>query len=320
MEKQLCTYALKEILEEHTDHSKTIRAKEIIDILEDLYDMKISRKKLYSSLRQLETLGNTIIYDPHSKGYKLENRPFSKGEVFILCNAVHASNFISQEISKALIDKLLKTLSKTDRNEYNDEVFKPNPKKVENNELMHNIEIASSAISKHKKMSFRYMHYNRDKELRPVSESVILIEPRYICYVDGRPYLIIEGGREPGFMHFRLDRICDAKVSSKNCILPFNRIDAYEYANNKLFMFAGKDVKVTIRCKKRVLDTMIDLFGRSIMLRDIDADHYEFSVTVNDNGIVFLAQQYLDVIEIISPFDVRNRVKQALIPAVTSYK
>lgn len=42
---------------------------------------------------------------------------------------------------------------------------------------------------------------------------------------------------------------------------------------NKLFMLAGKDVKVTIRCKKRVLDAMIDLFGRSIMLRDFDADH-----------------------------------------------
>ena len=291
-----------------------------MDMLENFYDMKISRKKLYSSLRQLEELGNTITYDPHSKGYKLESRLFSKGEVFILCNAVHASNFISQEISNTLINKLLKSLSKTDRNEYNDEVFKPNPKKIDNNELMHNIEIASTAISNNKKMSFRYMHYNGHKELKPVSESVILIEPRYICYVDGRPYLIIEGGREPGFMHFRLDRMCDAKVSSTNCILPFNRIDAYEYANNKLFMFAGKDVKVIIRCKKRVLDAMIDLFGRSIMLRDIDADHYEFSVTVNDNGIVFLAQQYLDVIEIISPSEIRDRVRKALIQTVTLYK
>lgn len=320
MEKQLCTYALKEILEEHTDHSKTIRAKQIMDILENFYDMKISRKKLYSSLRQLEELGNTITYDPHSKGYKLENRLFSKGEVFILCNAVHASNFISQEISNSLIGKLLKSLSKADRNEYNDEVFKPNPKKADNNELMHNIEIASTAISEHKKMSFRYMHYNSQKELKPVSESSILIEPRYICYVDGRPYLIIEGGREPGFMHFRLDRICDAKVSKTNCVLPFNRIDAYEYANNKLFMFAGKDVKVKIRCKKRILDTMIDLFGRSIILRDFDDDHYEFSVTVNDNGIIFLAQQYLDVIEIISPPDIRLRINKLFACAAALYK
>ncbi len=164
------------------------------------------------------------------------------------------------------------------------------------------------------------MHYNSHKELKPVSESVILIEPRYICYVDGRPYLIIEGGRESGFMHFRLDRICDAKVSSANCLLPFNRIDAYEYANNKLFMFAGKDVKVIIRCKKRVLDAMIDLFGRSIMLRDIDADHYEFSVTVNDNGIVFLAQQYLDVIEIMSPPEIRQRIIKSFASTVALYK
>ena len=46
MEKQLCTYALKEILEEHTDHSKTIRAKQIMDILEHVYDMRMQNFRL----------------------------------------------------------------------------------------------------------------------------------------------------------------------------------------------------------------------------------------------------------------------------------
>ena len=65
---------------------------------------------------------------------------------------------------------------------------------------------------------------------------------------------------------------------------------------------------------------MIDLFGRLIMLRNNDSDHYEFNVKVNDNGIVFLAQQYLDVIEIISPLEIRDRVRKALIHAVELYK
>ena len=56
------------------------------------------------------------------------------------------------------------------------------------------------------------------------------------------------------------------------------------------------------------------------MLRNNDSDHYEFNVKVNDNGIVFLAQQYLDVIEIISPLEIRDRVRKALIHAVELYK
>ena len=44
---------------------------------------------------------------------------------------------------------------------------------------------------------------------------------------------------------------------------------------------------------------MIDIFGKDIKIIEPDEDHYQFTVLVNENGIVFLAQQYLDAIEII---------------------
>ncbi|MBR4163882.1 MAG: DDE-type integrase/transposase/recombinase, partial [Solobacterium sp.] len=93
----------------------------------------------------------------------------------------------------------------------------------------------------------------------------------------------------PGYMHYRLDRICNARVTEEKCTIPYEQVDAYEYSGNKLFIFVGKMIRATIRCKKRILDAMIDIFGRDIKLTDLDDDHYQFSVTVSESGIVFLA-------------------------------
>lgn len=316
MEKQLCTYPLLEILVEHTDENHSIRSKVIMTILENKYDISIERHKLYSSIRQLNDRGYDIAFDKHTKGYKLRSREFTKSEVFTLCNAVHASNFICQKDSQILINKLIGTLSKWEREEFNDEVYKPNPKKTANASLMDNIEKASFAAHNNLKMSFKYMHYaptpNNGIQLQEKYPERVLIEPRYICFVDSRPYLIVQGGRIDGFMHYRLDRMTDGRVTEEKSTTPFNRIDAYEYANNKLFMYSGKEINVSIKFEKRILDAMVDIFGTELFLREPDSTHYQTSVTVNDNGIVFLAQQYIDAIEIVSPEEIRERIRNEI--------
>ena len=96
--------------------------------------------------------------------------------------------------------------------------------------------------------------------------------------------------------------------------------DAYAYANNKLFMFSGEMIKATIKCEKRILDSMVDIFGTDIILFTPDPEHYEFSVTVNRNGILFLGQQFLDAIEITYPEDIRNELQNRLKNACYAYE
>ena len=99
----------------------------------------------------------------------------------------------------------------------------------------------------------------------------------------------------------------------------FKMEDAYVYANNKLFMFSGEMIKATIKCERRILDSMVDIFGTDLILRTPDPDHYEFSVKVNRNGILFLGQQFLDVIEIMYPDDIRKELHKRLEIAVQNY-
>ncbi len=64
---------------------------------------------------------------------------------------------------------------------------------------------------------------------------------------------------------------------------------------------------------------MIDIFGKDIKIIEPDEDHYQFTVLVNENGIVFLAQQYLDAIEIIDPINIIDKVRYSLLLAKKYY-
>ena len=85
-------------------------------------------------------------------------------------------------------------------------------------------------------------------------------------------------------------------------------------------MFSGEMIKATIKCEKRILDSMVDIFGTDLILFTPDPDHCEFSVTVNRNGILFLGQQYLDAIEITYPEDIRKELQNRLKIAQDIYK
>ncbi len=84
-------------------------------------------------------------------------------------------------------------------------------------------------------------------------------------------------------------------------------------------MFSGEMIKATIRCEKRILDSMVDIFGTNLILFTPDQDHYEFTVTVNRNGILFLGQQFLDAIEITYPEDIREELRKRLDIAQQTY-
>lgn len=191
--------------------------------------------------------------------------------------------------------------------------------KTTNTELMHSIETAEEAINKGKKMSFYYLHYDKSLTLVRRDDKPTIIEPRYIVYQDARPYLIVTGRKESKITHYRIDKISTAKVLSEDSDPSFKTQDAYDYAKNKLFMFSGKMIKVHFRCKKRILDAMVDIFGTDLILIDRDPRYYEFTVEVNENGVLYLAQQFLDAIEIVSPADIRKQVRERLLAAYFLY-
>ena len=88
--------------------------------------------------------------------------------------------------------------------------------------------------------------------------------------------------------------------------------DAYRYAKNKLFMYSDEQLHVRLRCENRIMDQMIDIFGTEMKILKRDDESFITSVLVNKQGILFLAQQFMEAIEIIEPDNLRKTMKEQL--------
>ena len=320
-EKKQSNLLVLDILRENSDENHILSVKDIQALLEARYGLVLERRAIYSNLEILAQQGYEISdFKDNGKGYYLVSRQFDKGEVLLLCNAIHASHFISQKQSKKLIDALLATQSKYDQKEFTDKVYMPNPQKTENKQLMFNVEIVSEAIRERRMLQFTYLKYGKDKKLVARRPEPYLVEPRYIVYADSKAYMIITSPHHDGFAHYRLDKVADAIVlNEKSKKLPKD-MDAYEYARNKLFMYSGEMETVTLRCDEKVVDQMIDIFGTEMNIAFGDDGFFTINVKTSETGALYLAQQFMEYIEILNPVELREKFKANLKKAVRKYK
>ncbi|MCR5096591.1 MAG: WYL domain-containing protein [Erysipelotrichaceae bacterium] len=320
-EKKQSTLITLDILKKHADENHPLSAKELIRILRDEYDISLERRAIYSNMEILRQAGYKISdVNDNGKGYFLEERQFDKGEVLLLCNAIHASHFISQKQSKKLIDALLDTQSKYDAKEFTDKVYMPNPLKTANRELMYNVEIVSEAIRDGKQLKFDYLKYGRDLKLSKRRTEPYIVEPRYIVYSDSRAYMISTSPRHDGFTHYRLDKMSSATVEIEKSRRLKNTAEAYEYARNKLFMYSGEMEYVSFRCSESIMDQMVDLFGTDLKILSDGSDSFTINVKTSRQGALFLAQQFMEYIELLKPEDLREEFKKHLKDAIRKYK
>ena len=320
-EKKHSNLLLLEILKEYTDENHILSTKELQGLLESRYGVVLERRAIYSNLDILRQAGYKISgVDDNGKGYFLEERQFDKGEVLLLCNAIHASHFISARQSDKLIKTLLETQSRYDAKEFTDKVYMPNPVKTANRELMYNVEIVSEAIRENRTLKFSYLKYGKDKKLTLKREEPYVVEPRYIVYADSRAYMISSNPKYRDFTHFRLDKMSNAVVlDEKSRKLPKD-MDAYEYARNKLFMYSGDMETVSFRCDESIMDQMIDIFGADLNVISDGSDHFVINVKTSPKGALYLAQQFMEYIELISPADLRDEFKKHLKDAIKKYR
>ena len=318
-EKKQSLLALIEILKKHSDENHALSIKDIQSHLLNEYDIELDRRTLYTSMELLRDFGYEISeYD--GNGYYLMERQFEKAEILLLCNAIHASHFISSKQSDELIKKLLDTQSKYDHKEFKDKVYMANPLKTSNKQLLFNIEIVSQAIKENKKISFTYLRYNTKKELIERRSDPYIVEPRYIVYSDSRPYLIVTSLNHEGFIHYRLDRMKDVEIlNEKSRVLPKSS-DPYEYARNKLFMYTGEVQTITFKCNNSILDHMIDIFGPDLLLIPDKDDTFTIKVKTSTQGALYLAGQYMENITIIEPESIKNEFIKTLKESLKRYK
>ena len=97
-EKKQSLLALIEILKKYSDENNLLSIKDIQTYLISEYDIELDRRTLYTSMELLRDFGYEIS-EYNGNGYYLIERQFEKAEILLLCNAIHASHFISSKQS-----------------------------------------------------------------------------------------------------------------------------------------------------------------------------------------------------------------------------
>jgi predicted nucleic acid-binding protein len=85
-------------------------------------------------------------------------------------------------------------------------------------------------------------------------------------------------------------------------------------------MYSGEMEYVSFRCSESIMDQMVDLFGTDLKILSDGSDSFTINVKTSRQGALFLAQQFMEYIELLKPEDLREEFKKHLKDAVRKYK
>ncbi|MEE1503760.1 MAG: WYL domain-containing protein, partial [Acutalibacteraceae bacterium] len=200
----------------------------------------------------------------------------------------------------------------------------------QNKELFYTIEILDEAISKGRKVSFRYNDIGTDKKQHPRKNSEgnireYIVNPYQMVATNGRYYLVCNYDKYDNVANYRVDRITDihlldapAKPMKKVDGLK-NGLDLPKHMAEHIYMFADKTEKVTFRAKKYIVTEIIDWFGKDVKFSDETDDEVTAEVRVSRMAMKFWAMQYAEHITVTSPENLVDDIKSALQTAVEKY-
>ncbi len=343
--KKLLIINILDILKKYTDEDHRLSQKEIAEILETEYDMKVDRKAIKRNLMNLIEFGYEIEYSEalrmvkNSKGELEESyilsdfylvRDFTDAELRLLIDSLLFSKHIPYSQCKELIEKIEGLSNKYFKNKVKH--IRNLPENMpQNKELFLTIEILDEAISKGKQVAFKYNDMGTDKKHHPRKNGEgnareYIVNPYQMVATNGRYYLVCNYDKYNNVSNYRLDRITDIRLLD-NPVKPMKKVEGLEHGLDlpkhmaeHIYMFADKTEEVTFRAKKYIVSVIIDWFGKDVKFTDETEDEVTAEVRVSKMAMKFWAMQYGEHITVTSPESLVNEIKNALQKAVEKYK
>ncbi len=322
-----------DILKRYSDENHRLSQKDIKEILETEYEMKVDRKSVKRNLMDLVEFGYDIEYSEsvRKNSNQIEetmltdwylNRDFQDSEIRLLIDSLLFSKHIPYSQCKALIEKL-KNLSNQYFNAKVKHICNLPETMPSNQQLFYTIEVLDEAINKGKQVSFSYSNYDIDKKLHPRltgkgKERTYRINPYQMVATNGRYYLICNNQAYDNISHYRVDRISniklvDHKTKDRSLVKGLeNGLDLPKHMAEHIYMFAGESVMVRFRADRSIVSDIIDWLGTDIEFSNEFESEVEANVRVNENAFTLWSLQYGQYIEVIEPSSIRERIKAAV--------
>ena len=315
---------LKEILEQHTDEEHYITTPEIRRLL-GLQHLEFDRKTLYADIEDLKLYGFEIDHPEKSQSYKLLNPTFELHEIKLLADAIQTSKFLPQDKTEKLLDKLMNLVSIHQRNSLRGQVIVSNRAKNLNERILYNVSNIHQAIEENVQIEFRYFDYTIHK-LRAYRKrgKEYYISPWALIYTDDNYYLLGYDPEKKEIRPFRVDRmdgviLCYDKPREGQ--EAYDAIDKSAYTNYTFSMYGGEIEKVTMVFQNRMMNAVIDRFGKDVLAVPEDKSHFRITVPAAVSqqffGWVFGLGKSVRIVE---PESVKKQMMKALADITERYE
>lgn len=308
---------LMEIMLKQTDDEHSLTMTQILTELQR-YGITAERKSIYTDIEALRLYGIDIIGEKKNRTYHYHvgAREFELAELKLLVDAVQSSKFITEKKSKKLIKKLEGFLSRYEAKKLQRQVYVSGRIKTINENIYYNVDFIHEAIASNVKIKFQYYNWDINKEMVfHHNGEAFCISPWGLLWDDENYYLIGYDSMAGIMKHYRVDKMLNLNLTTdkREGRQHFREYDMAIYTKKHFGMFDGKEERVKIAFENRFAGVVIDRFGKDVMMRKIDEEHF---VVVVD---VAVSEQFLGWIfalgggaRIVGPENVVERMREQI--------
>ena len=320
-------FALRDFFYTHADQKHAVRFEEIRAFYHNNRFLGGNNvKMIYADLHALQELGVNIGYDEKSKGWLLKNPPFEANELRLIVDSVQASKFITQKEAKRLTDKFTENFGSRRLQNLNRQAYVYDRIRSQNDEVVKQADHIYEAVSANRKISFRYFRYTPDRR-NPKSYSKsgenIIVSPFALYWSSGNLYLYAYDGKKMRFYRVdRMERISKPLQQTREGHDLFSTKSLTQQKAKVFDMYStGKIYNVKFRCHNRIAHSVIDQFGKDIMMMTDDDKHFTFTQSVELSPPFFAwVATFGHSIKILSPDDAVKGMRDFLKDSMDMYK
>lgn len=314
---------MMEILKKETNEENMLSIDEIIERLrEEFYEIypsgyEVDRRTIKTDIERLKKINFYIEVVTGKYGKKLyyyAGEVFEMYEIRILLDAVYSARSITNKERENLLEKIKSLTSKSNSKVYDSKLYIPQMVISENKLLKYYLNEIHDTIYCHKKLKFQYGSYDISKNFNLHHDGdYYIVQPYNLVWHNDFYYLIAYDEHKKTIVNYRVDRMRAVEAMEDKFKID-KTIDVVGYLNSCFNMFPGKVETIEIKFVNKLINAIIDRFGKKVNIIDKDDDFFIIRIEAAINeGLVRWVLNWGGDAEIISPANLKHILKYEIV-------
>lgn len=311
---------LMKIFQKETNEEKKMSIDDIIERLQEEYSKITSipyivdKKIIRSDIKKLRDSNFRIEECRVKMGKKLYyycGEIFEMFEIRILLDAVYSAKSLTNKERESLLYKIKSLTNKPDSEIYDSKLYVPQLVVSENLHLKYYLDVIHGAIFSNKKLRFQYGNYDTNKKFNiHHNGEYYLVHPYNLVWSNDFYYLTSYDESKKKIINYRVDRMRNVNAENDDFECEVN-FDINAYLNSCFNMYPGTLSTVEIRFVNKLINAVIDRFGKDVTIIDKDDKTFtiRFNGAINEGLIRWVLNWGADAV-VISPRVLVNMIKE----------